>query len=149
MNRFSPLRRLTVVLAALGLFALVVPRAAASEVPFQARGTFNFTPIGDTQADVYGSGHASPGGPFTFHDVVEATDDDGGFVIEGMITLVFRSGKTLTIYYEAPVDDSGFVSGPYWVVGGTGEFAGASGGGIIEYPLGQGEWFTLSGTLIR
>ena len=69
--------------------------------------------------------------------------------IEGTLTFEFANGSTLSIYYEAPVSSDLVVQGPYWVVGGTGLFEGASGYGIIWYPIGQDAPFTLNGTLIR
>ena len=146
MNRFFSLRRMTVALAALGLFALAAPRAVAEEVPFHAEGTFTFVLIGGHRADVTGSGHASPGGAFTFEDIARSRVEYGVDVVEVMLTLEFASGSTLTIYYEAPKID-GVVQGTYWVVGGTGLFEGAGGSGTIWYPIGQGEPFTLDGEI--
>lgn len=146
MRCFVSFRKSAMVLAALGGFALAAPPAAAQEVPFHVGGTFTFNVKGN-KVEASGGGHASPGGLFTFHDVVRA--EYGGREIEGTLTLRFASGSTLSIYYEAPVSSDLVVEGPYWVVGGTGFFEGASGSGIIWYPIGQGAPFTLDGTLRR
>lgn len=149
MQRFISFRKFTVVLAALGILALAGRQLTAQEVPFHIDGTFTFS-VKAHRVDASGSGQATPGGKFTFHDVVRA--EYGGREIEGILTFKFQNGSTLSIYYEAPVEDYGdhlVVEGPYWVVGGTGFFEGASGSGIIWYPIGQGAPFTLDGTLIR
>jgi hypothetical protein len=146
MKRFVSVRKFTVALAALGVFALAAPHATAQEVPFRVEGTFTFSVKGNT-VEASGDGKASPGGKFTFHDVVRA--ENGGREIAGTLTLSFASGSTLTIYYHAPVSSDLVVEGPYWVVGGTGFFEGASGSGVIWYPIGQGAPFTLNGTLRR
>src|SRR5436190_8098229 len=146
MNRFISFRNFAVVLAALGVLSLTARRLAAQEVPFHVEGTFTFSVKGN-RVDASGSGHASPGGSFAFHDVVRA--EYGGREIAGTLTLRFQSGSTLSIYYEAPVSSDLVVEGPYWVVGGTGVFEGVRGCGIIWYPIGQGAPFTLNGTLIR
>src|SRR5262245_13082408 len=101
MNRLFALCRMTVVLATLGLFTLAVPRTAAEEVPFHAEGTFTFVLIGGNRAEVSGQGRAGPGGAFTFEDIARGRVDHGVDVVEATVTLVFASGSTLTIYYEA------------------------------------------------
>ena len=146
MKRVVSSRRFAVALAALGVFALAAPRAAAQEVPFHVEGTFTFSVKGN-RVEASGDGYAAPGGSFTFHDVVRA--EYGGREIAGTLTLEFANGSTLSIYYHAPVSSDLVVEGPYWVVGGTGRFAGASGSGTIWYPIGQGAPFTLDGTLQR
>ena len=67
-------------------------------------------------------------------------------MIHGSLTLVYASGSTLDIYYEAPVVD-GVAQGTFWITGGTGLFAGASGYGTVWYPIGQDEPFTLDGEI--
>ena len=146
MYRLFSLRCTAIVLAVLGLFALSAPRAAATDRPFHVEGTFTFVAKGNN-ADVSGSGHAEPGGPFVFEDSVRGRDEHGVKMVEGTVTLVFASGSTLSFYYEAPIDENNVVMGPYWVIGGTGRFEGASGYGTIWYPIGQGETFTMDGEL--
>src|SRR5262245_52665827 len=147
MNHFCSLGRMSMVVAAISLFALAVPRASAGEVPFHAEGTFTFDLVGGNKAEVFAEGRASPGGRFTLDDFVSEGVERGVHFIEGTFTMVFASGSTLTIYYKAPIDDNNVVMGPYWVVGGTGHFAGATGYGTIWYPIGQGELFTLDGEI--
>ena len=146
MKRFVSVREFAVVLAAVGVIALAAPRAAAQEVSFHVEGTFTFNVKGN-KVEASGDGRAAPGGRFTFHDVVRV--EYGGREIAGTLTLEFANGSTLSIYYHAPVSSDLVVEGPYWVVGGTGHFAGASGRGTIWYPIGQGAPFTLDGTLHR
>ena len=144
MKRFVSFRKPAAVLAALGVFALAA--VAAQETPFRLSGTFTFSVKGN-KVEASGSGQAAPGGAFTFHDVVRS--EYGGREIEGTLTFRFASGSTLTIYYEAPISSDLVVEGPYWVVGGTGQFEGASGSGVIWYPIGQNAPFTLDGSLRR
>jgi hypothetical protein len=149
MNRFISFRSFAVVLAALSVFSLSAHRLAAQDVPFHVDGTFTFSVKG-SKVSASGSGTATPGGNFVFNDVVKSKH--GGRDIEGTLTLEFEPGSTLGIYYEAPVENYNghlVVEGPYWVVDGTGVFEGASGSGIIWYPIGQGAPFTLDGTLVR
>jgi hypothetical protein len=143
MNRFISVRTLPVVLA-LGVLSLTARRLTAQELPFHSDGTFTFIIDGNT-VDASGGGHAAPGGDFTFHDQVKIKR--GGRELEGTLTLRFASGSTLTIYYDAPVSSDRIVTSPYWVVGGTGFFEGASGYGIIWYPIGQDAPFTLDGEI--
>jgi hypothetical protein len=146
MNRFLSFRKFAVVLAALGVLAFTASRLVAQEVPFHLDGTFTFSVKGN-RVEASGDGRATPGGRFTFHDVVRS--EYGGKEISGTLTFNFSSGSTLSIYYEAPISSDLVVLGPYWVVGGTGLFEGAGGSGIIWYPIGQGAPFTLDGTLLR
>lgn len=148
MNRFISFRNFAVVLASLSVLSLSAARLAAQEVPFNVEGTFTFSVKG-SKVSASGGGIATPGGSFVFNDVVKSKH--GGRDIEGTLTFEFESGSTLSIYYEAPVENYGdhlVVEGPYWVVGGTGDFESASGSGIIWYPIGQGAPFTLDGTLV-
>src|SRR5262249_20823802 len=144
MKRSVSFRKFAVLLTAAGVVALAAPRVAAQEMPFHVDGTFTFMVKGN---EVYatGGGHAAPGGRFTFEDEVRSRR--GGREIAGTLTLEFGKGSTLSIYYEAPVSSDLVVEGPYWVVGGTGRFEGASGYGIIWYPIGQGAPFTLDGEI--
>jgi hypothetical protein len=45
--------------------------------------------------------------------------------------------------------DTGIYEGDYWVTGGTGQFAGASGYGEISYPLASSGPITMNGELER
>ena len=149
MNRFISFHKFAVLLAALGVLSLTAARLVAEEVPFHLEGTFTFNVKG-SKVSASGGGTAAPGGSFVFDDVVKAKH--GGRDIEGTLTLEFENGSTLSVYYEAPVenyDGELVVEGPYWVVDGTGDFEGVSGSGIIWYPIGQGAPFTLDGVLLR
>jgi hypothetical protein len=56
--------------------------------------------------------------------------------IQGSPTFVFNDGSTLTFSYDIKLSNStGIFSGPWTVTGGTGLFAGATGGGTISYPV--------------
>jgi hypothetical protein len=94
MKRFVAIRRMAMMLAALGGFALAAPRVTAQEIPFQVLGTFTFNVQGN-RVEASGDGRANPSGMFTFHDVVRS--EYGGREIEGTLTLRFASGSTLTI----------------------------------------------------
>src|SRR5437763_9685577 len=83
MNRFISFRKLVVVLVGLGVLSLSSRLMAAQEVPFHIEGTFTFDVKGN-KVDASGSGRATPGGSFVFHDVVKA--EYGGREIAGTLT---------------------------------------------------------------
>jgi hypothetical protein len=72
--------------------------------------------------------------------------------VEGTPTMVFDDGSTLTFYYEVQRVENGsiYFAGGYEITGGTGMFAGASGSGVISYPIdGSGhDPLTMDGTII-
>jgi hypothetical protein len=72
----------------------------------------------------------------TFTTTVDVKAD--GNTIHGTPTFVFSDGSTLTFSYDIKFDNgTGLFSGPWTVTGGTGLFAGATGGGTFSYPLSQ------------
>ncbi len=152
MNRFFSLRRFALALSVLGVLAVAAPRAAAAEVPFTVDGTFTFTVLGRQGGalvvGVSGGGRASPGGPFTFEDIVLVRVVRGVQVVQGTLTFEFTSGSTVDIYYEAPIVN-GVALGTFWIAGGTGLFDGVTGTGEICYPIGQNEIFMMEGVLSR
>ena len=70
--------------------------------------------------------------------------------IEGTPTMNFDDGSTLTFYYEIKLDkDTGVYEGDFWITGGSGQFAGASGSGEICYPLAAWGPIMMDGSIIR
>jgi hypothetical protein len=90
----------------------------------------------------------NPGLHFTIDAVVKGT----GNAVAGMPTMVFDDGSTLTFTYVVRrIKGTDQFEGDYQIVGGTGQFAGASGSGEICYPVdgtGSGA-LMMDGTLIR
>ena len=149
MNRFVSFRKLAVVLAALGLVAVAAPRAAAQE-SFLVDGIFQVTDSHGSHLSAFVEGvlYLDDGAPL--HFTIDAHVKHAGNHIEGTPTMVFDDGSTLDLYYEIRLDnDTGIFEGNFWITGGTGQFAGASGGGEICYPLAVAGPLMMDGTLRR
>ncbi len=142
----SPLRIASV--AALALLGLAWTAAAArADTPFKASGTFQIVSIQGRNLDGTGEGHASPGGAF---DMTTSVHDKGNGYEDGVATLDFGNGDTLTLYIEDQWDpDLRERIGSYVITDGTGKFAGASGDGTFTgVPAGNGTGeFYLDGTI--
>ena len=150
MKRFDLFRKFAVVLAALGVFALAAPRAAAQEVSFHVDGIFQVTNVHGSHlsAFVEGNLYLDGGAPLLF--TIDAHVKLMGNHIEGTPTMVFDDGSTLSLYYEIKLDrDTGVYEGDFWITGGTGQFEGASGGGEICYPLAALGPIMMDGTILR
>jgi hypothetical protein len=135
--------------------ALGAASAAAQQQTFHVTGAYNLDLASShgNQVNVHAEGYLylnnSPTGlHFTIDTVVKGT----GNAVEGTPTMVFDDGSTLTFYYEVRRVDHGSIDfqGNYEITGGTGQFAGASGSGIISYPIdGSGhDPLTMDGTII-
>jgi hypothetical protein len=89
-----------------------------------------------------------PGLHFTLDAAVKGT----GNAVEGTPTMVFDDGSTLTFAYKVrQIKGTDLFEGDYQIIGGTGQFAGATGSGEICYPVdgtGSGP-LMMDGTLIR
>ena len=86
------------------------------------------------------------------HFTLDATVKGTGNAVEGTPTMVFDDGSTLTFAYKVrQIKGTDQFEGDYQIVGGTGQFAGASGSGEICYPVdGSGSGaLMMDGTLIR
>jgi hypothetical protein len=128
--------------------ALGVGDAVSDGVPFEVDGLFS-ADIQGSHGMVTVSGTANIGGTFTGNFPVKTS----GNHIEGTPTFVFTDANgnqigTLSFTYEVRVDrDTGLLEGDFVVTGGTGVFAGVSGGGEICYPLGHDQPFMMDGLL--
>ena len=149
MKRFVSLRKFAVVLAALGVFALAAPRVAAQE-SFLVDGIFSVTDSHGSDLSVFLEGVLYLDDDAPLHFTIDAHVKHMGNHIEGTPTMVFDDGSTLSLYYEIRLDhDTGIYEGDFWITGGTGQFAGASGSGEICYPLAASGPLMMDGTLLR
>lgn len=102
---------------------------ALHSAEFEASGTWAFTSKAGSQFEGVMEGKARPGGKFT----ADFTQFGAGlFARDGIATMTFPSGS-LTIAYEAQHDihDRRILTGIYVIVGGTGHFERATGGGDL------------------
>ena len=84
------------------------------------------------------------------HFTIDAHVKLMGNHIEGSPTMVFDDGSTMSFYYEIKLDkDTGIFEGDFWISGGTGQFAGASGSGEIYYPIASVGPLSMEGSLWR
>ena len=132
---FVSLRGLLVLMAVL---ALLRPAAAQKYVPFRAA----FSGIGIADAsrfpvlkiDITGGGNATHLGRFTTAQshFINVFDPSGAFT-GGTYTFTAANGDTIYGSYSGvflPVDEGRFsINGAFTIEGGTGRFAGATGGG--------------------
>jgi hypothetical protein len=144
MFHFLSLRRFAGVLAVLAVLGLVSALPAARTVAFSANGIIVSQVSHGTQSEGTVSGSATPGGAFTgaFRQRV------AGNQVEGTLTLVFARGS-LSLAYQGrfnPQTGGGFL-GTFVFTGGTGPFAGATGGGTLTGTPGTPTTFSLSGAL--
>jgi hypothetical protein len=113
--------------------ALALCAQAAEKVPFH---THDFCTIVDEEgqiATIVGAGEAGDLGPYTSLSIVR---DKKWGKSKGAVTLTFEDGTTLDLTQEAQWDYSDpdvlRLTGTFKIVGGTGPFAGAKGGGTVE-----------------
>jgi hypothetical protein len=77
-------------------------------------------------------GEATPGGSFSA--TLEASLLGVFLAGRGEVTFEFEDGSELTVNYSAAVNPQGREQGAWQVAGGTGQFAGAVGGGkLVAY----------------
>jgi hypothetical protein len=123
------------------------PAAATQQETFNVEGG-TFTVVDDLGKNHYLislGGTATPGDDFNALFVARKT----GANVSGSFTLVFN-GSTLDISYSVKKDEkTGVFVGTYTVLGGSGGFQGASGGGQVTYPLDAvTNPFTMTGPLV-
>jgi hypothetical protein len=133
--------------------------SAASQVPFKAHFSGSLAFDGVSNIQLAGTGNASHLGRSTNSSAITIVGSAscGGFAIHGVETLTAADGDHLswTVDGEAcPTATAGVyqISAPYVVTGGTGRFAGATGGGAIVCvgDFGNGTFdFTVTGTISR
>ena len=127
MNRF--LSRLRPALAALVVLLPAASVAVAGEVPFYSEATLA---LGGSQGNHYtreGSGQATYLGEFAEVNLYKAKGKNGYY---GIATLTGADGDSLVIQWvNAPVGDNHY-EGVYLIIGGTGQFEGATGEGTMS-----------------
>ena len=124
--------------------------AVAQQQTLDVDGTFNVTGVHGSRLSATVEGNLYLDGGAPLHYTIVAHVKLMGNHIEGTPTMVFDDGSTLTFYYEIKKDrDTGIFEGTFWIRGGTGQFAGASGSGEICYPLAASGPLMMDGTLLR
>jgi hypothetical protein len=126
-------------IAIFGAFLLCAAPAVASaddQVPLRAAYTSNMTFTSQTTMTLVGEGHATQLGHATNAGsvaVVGAAPCDGGFIAVNDDTLTAANGDSISIEITETVCPVGpgiySGTGTFVVLGGTGRFAGATGGG--------------------
>jgi len=131
-----------------GDFAAVV---ALSEETFHvADGTFNVNYVHGSRLSAAVQGYLALGSQSPQFFTIRAHVKVMGNHIAGEPTMVFSDGSTLTFSYQIKVDkDTGIFEGSWTVTSGTGQFAGASGGGTISYPVAATGTLIMDGTISR
>ncbi len=146
---FVSFRALSLVLMVLCVFALAAPNAAADE-SFLVDGIFSVTDSHGSDLTVFLEGVLYLDDDAPRHFTIDAHVKHSGNRIGGTPTMVFDDGSTLNLDYEVRLDqNTGIYEGDFLITGGTGEFAGASGGGEICYPLSHSGPLMMDGTLSR
>ena len=142
-------RRIALALALVGLaVCALVESLQAAPVSFNAAGSFTTTAVKGPNSAGTLSGTASSGDTFTGAFSQRAT----GQSLSGTVSFDFGGGNTVVFTYQITYDRRlNRYSGPAIITGGTGAFAGASGGGILITSAGVGVGssgsFVFSGTL--
>jgi hypothetical protein len=130
----SRAKRLTFVLAVAAVVggSIALPTQAAEKVPFYAHGISTIVDEQGPIATVVGEGEAMDLGPFTSLWIVR---DKKWGKSKSTGTLTFEDGATLEMTQESEWDlsDPDVIrrTGTFKIVGGTGPFAGAKGGGTV------------------
>jgi hypothetical protein len=144
------LRRLAVALALGGLAVcgLTSPLQAAP-VPFNMAGSFTTTAKQGPNTAGTLSGTSSPGGTIIMGAFSQRNT---GQNLLGTASFDFGGGNTVVLTYQITYDRLlNRFSGPAVITGGTGAFAGATGGGTLITSAGVGVGssgsFVFSGTL--
>jgi hypothetical protein len=151
MTHFTAVCRTALILAVLAVLTLAGSLPVALAEQFRASGSYQITRVrGDTKEGIV-SGRAAPGGNFDGSFVQRFRGRNGRQV--GTATLEFGRG-TLTLAYDIELDDDiGLFVGTWMIiVGGTGAYEGATGGGVVlskpPDETGAGD-IALEGTLNR
>ena len=149
--------------ASLAIVAMVLSigltPASAEQVKFKSNFSGSLAFDSNTgKIELTGSGNASKLGNstnFSAIQIVGPASCAGGFAVHGVETLTAADGAQLTWTVDdeaCPTATEGIyqISADYVVIGGTGRFAGATGGGRIEClgNFGNGTFvFTTTGTI--
>jgi hypothetical protein len=149
--------------AAASALTLAVSLARADDnkaLPFHAEGTATWDNILNglfaPPANFEGSGTATHLGNFTQSGTLFLGPPDANFVFPGFgsVTFVAANGDTVNFDYEGFLNGvTGEGTGTFTFTGGTGRFAGASGGGTFDalidlsFATGQPMTVTLDGEI--
>jgi hypothetical protein len=134
--------------------------SAAEQVPFSGHFSGSLSFPDPSHIQLTGEGNASQLGHSTNNSSVTALPTtppcDGGFNILSVETLTAANGDQLSwtvVDAACPIADNVFqISATFTVTGGTGRFAGATGGGTIECvgDFANGTFdFTVTGAISR
>ena len=149
MNRFFSFRKFALVPMVLCVLGLAATNTAAQE-SLLVDGIFSVTDSHGSDLTVFLEGLLYLDDDTPLHFTIDAHVKHSGNRIGGTPTMVFDDGSTLTLDYEVRLDnDTGIYEGDFLITGGTGWFAGASGGGEICYPLAHVGPLMMDGTLNR
>ena len=122
----------------------------AQQQTFDVDGTFAVTNVHGSKLSASVDGNLSLDGGAPLHFTIDAHVKLTGNHIEGVPTMVFDDGSTLTFSYAIKLDkDTGIYEGTFQITGGTGQFQGASGSGEICYPIAAAGPLMMDGTLLR
>jgi outer membrane protein assembly factor BamB len=121
----------TVAILSIALFLTAQTASADECVPFRGAGTATFEEfISPTTAVFFGGGEATQLGHYSSTALVEF---ENGVPVGASITFVAANSDTLEIETFGVLDpDTGEIISMYSVTGGTGRFAGATGGGLFD-----------------
>ncbi len=140
MNRHT--FHIGLALLALVVFGLAGPLPAASAANLQLEGTATVTQSQGNRVSGTAVGSGTPVGNFTGTFSQRTT---GNTTTNGMLTIV-ANGGSINITYSARFNPkTGTNQGTFQIVGGTGQFAGATGSGIFV-TFGGGR-FTVLGVI--
>jgi len=157
----NSIRGLIASLAIVAMFVSVgsMPASAADQVPFKSHFSGSLNYDGGANIQLTGAGNASKLGNSTNSSAITIVEfaECGGFVIHGVETLTAADGDQVTWIIDdvaCPTGETDIyeISADFTIVGGTGRFAGATGGGTIEClgNFGNGTFdFTTTGTISR
>jgi|SRR5947209_10406972 len=118
-------------LSAVVLAALVIP-CAAVERPFKLQGTTGIfgNPFDPAGAQMLGTGEATHLGHWVNDGLIFFDGSSGPpFSATAIVHFTAANGDQLDVMLTGKIDLSGVATATYYIVGGTGRFAGASGKG--------------------
>jgi hypothetical protein len=158
----NSIRGLIASLAIVAMFVSVgsMPASAADQVPFKSHFSGSLNYDGGANIQLTGAGNAFKLGNSTNSSAITIVGPaacTGGFAVHGVETLTAADGEQLTWTVDddaCPTATPGIyeISAAFTIAGGTGRFAGATGGGTIEClgNFANGTFdFTTTGTISR
>ena len=140
----SPLARLFTVAALAIASLLFASHASAQARPYQAQGSAQFAP---NQSDFTGSGTATHLGRYTEvgHVTLTASPTPGVLAVNGWARYTAANGHVLCAAISGTLDQgTGAIHGTATYVGGTGNFANASGASTLTGQMLGGGALTIT-----